>query len=84
MNKKRGKTTDWKDVIVKWMGLFPVLLVIAYTTKFLGIEPLALKLFCETIIVVPLLHYVVTPLMERTFSDWIHDDEDDDSTVTST
>lgn len=72
-NNRKGQPTAWKDIVVKWLGLFPVLLVISYTTKFLGIKPLALKLFCETVIVVPLLHYIVTPLMEQWFSDWIHD-----------
>lgn len=73
--KQERKPTDWKDAVVKWMGLFPVLLVIACTTKMLGVKPLPLKLFIESLIIVPLLHYIVTPFMERTFSGWIYDDE---------
>lgn len=65
--------TEWKAVVVKWIGLFPALLAIAYLTKFIGIKPLALKLFVETIIVVPLVHYVIAPKMKSLFHDWVYD-----------
>ena len=63
---------EWKLNVIKWLGLFPVILVVSYTTKFLGIKPLALKLFVETLIIVPLLSYVVTPKMDDWFSDWLY------------
>lgn len=60
-------------MLVKWMGLFPVLLLIAYTIKWLPIDPvLPLKLLIETAILVPLLNYVITPLMDDLFSDWLY------------
>ena len=71
-DNKEQSPPAWKEIIVKWLGLFPVILVVSYSAKWLGIKPLALKLFCETIIIVPLLHYVVTPLMKTLFSDWLY------------
>ena len=69
---KQKSPPGWKEIIVKWLGLFPVILVISYCTKWIGIQPLYLKLFVETVIIVPLLHYAVTPLMKTLFSDWLY------------
>ena len=76
---KKGKApVTWKLLIVKWLGLFPAILIIASITKALGVKPLALKLFVETIILVPLLAYVITPLMDSLFSEWLYDEKDTD------
>ena len=64
-------------MLVKWLGLFPVLLVLAYGLKMLNIEPLWFKLLLETAILVPLLNYVITPFMDSVFSDWLYKDVDD-------
>ncbi|OAV46028.1 hypothetical protein [Lewinella sp. 4G2] len=68
--------TKWKLLIVKWLGLFPTILVISYSTKWLGLKPLALKLAVETLILVPLLAYVVTPMMDSIFSEWLYAGKD--------
>ena len=62
----------WKLIIVTWLGLFPVLLVLSYGTKLLGVKPLILKLFIETIILVPLLNYVIQPFMDSLLSKWLY------------
>ncbi|CAH1002026.1 hypothetical protein LEM8419_02941 [Neolewinella maritima] len=59
-------------MLVKWLGLMPALLVIAYTLKWLKVEPLWFKLICETAILVPLLNYVITPLVDSLFSEWLY------------
>ena len=60
-------------MLVKWLGLFPALLAVAYTIEWLPIDPpLALKLLIETAILVPLLNYVITPKMDDLFSDWLY------------
>jgi len=69
---KTASPPKWKEIIVKWLGLFPVILVISYTTKWLGIEPLWVKLLVETIILVPLLTYAIVPIMKSLFSDWLY------------
>ena len=60
-------------MLVKWLGLFPVLLAVAYTIKLLPIDPaLPLKLLMETAVLVPLLNYVITPFMDDLFADWLY------------
>ena len=66
-------------MLVKWIGLFPVLLAVAYLIKFLPIDPaLPLKLLMETAVVVPLLNYVITPLVDDLFADWLYAGVDTD------
>lgn len=65
-------------MLVKWLGLFPVLLIIAYTLQWLKVEPLWFKLICETAILVPLLNYVITPMMDSLFSEWLYKGIDGD------
>lgn len=72
-NPKEGASPPtWKLMLVKWLGLFPVLLLVAYTLKWLEIEPLWWKLLLETAVLVPLLNYVITPLMDSLFSGWLY------------
>ena len=72
-NPKDGPSPPtWKLMLVKWLGLFPVLLVVAYALQWLKIEPLWWKLILETAILVPLLNYVITPLMDYLFSEWLY------------
>ena len=59
-------------MLVKWLGLFPPLLAIAYGLKWLGVEPLWWKLILETAILVPLLNYVIAPVMDGLFSEWLY------------
>ena len=65
-------------MLVKWLGLFPVLLVIAYALQWLKVEPLWFKLICETAILVPLLNYVISPLMDSLFSEWLYKGVDEE------
>ncbi len=72
-NPNEGSTPPtWKIMLVKWLGLFPILLILSYLLKWLKVEPLWLKLLCETAILVPLLNYVITPLMDSLFSRWLY------------
>lgn len=62
----------WKQAIVEWMGLIPVLLFLSYLIKWLGVETMWLKLIIEASILVPLLKFVIVPLMDGLFSDWLY------------
>ena len=63
----------WKLMVVKWAALFPVLLVLSYTIKWLPIDPpMWLKLMMETMITIPLLHYVITPWLDDVFENWLY------------
>ena len=60
-------------MLVKWLGLFPVLLAVTYAINFLPIDPsVPVKLLMSTAVVVPLLNYVITPLMDDLFADWLY------------
>ncbi len=59
-------------MLVKWLGLLPPLMIVAYVLKWLKVEPLWFKLICETIVLVPLLNYVITPLVDDIFSSWLY------------
>ena len=65
-------------MLVKWLGLFPILLILAYSLKWLKVEPLWFKLICETAVLVPLLNYVITPVMDSLFSDWLYEGIDEE------
>ena len=62
----------WKLMLVKWLGLFPPLLAVAYGLQALEVEPLWWKLVLETAVIVPLLNYVIAPLMDSLFSEWLY------------
>ena len=72
MADKTQSPPTWKEIFVKWLGIFPTILIISYTTKAIGIKPLYLKLLVESLVLVPLLTYVVTPVMMTLFSDWLY------------
>ena len=60
-------------MIVNWIGLLPVLFAIAYAIERVGPNlPVWAKLLIETSVLVPTIHYVITPTMERLFSGWLH------------
>lgn len=62
----------WKLMLVHWLGLFPVIIVVS---QLVGMLPASMflipKLAMETAIIVPLLHYVMDPLMNRLFESWL-------------
>ena len=71
--KEGASPPTWKLMLVKWIGLFPVLLAVAYLIQVLPIDPpLPLKLLMETAVVVPLLNYVITPLVDDLFASWLY------------
>ena len=91
---KEGESPPtWKLMLVKWLGLFPPLLGLAYGIDALsrallptklwfvtdsGTLLLWLKLLCETAILVPLLNYVITPFMDSAFHRFLYNGIDSD------
>jgi len=79
--KKGVSPPAWKLMIAKWCGLFPALVIVSYAVKWAPIDPpLLLKLFLQTLILVPLLTYVLTPLMDDLLSDWLYAGLSEDDT----
>ena len=73
--KEGASPPTWKLMLVKWLGLFPPLLAIAYAIKWLPVDPpLWGQLLIETAILVPLLNYVITPFVDDLFSGWLYAD----------
>ena len=72
--KQGASPPTWKLMIAKYCGLLPALLVVAYAIEWLPVDPvLWLKLILETLIVVPLMHYVITPAVDSLFHGWLYD-----------
>ncbi len=68
----------WKLMLAKYCGLLPALLIVSYAIQWSPIDPpLWLKLIMETLIVVPLMNYVITPLVDDLFEDWLYAGVDD-------
>ena len=72
MANKLVAPPTWKSIVVKWIGIFPSVLLLSYLLEYLEVKPTFFKLFLETIILVPLLTYAVTPLMKTLFSEWLY------------
>ena len=71
--KEGPSPPTWKLMIAKYCGLLPALLIVAYAIKWSPWEPvLWLKLIAETLVVVPLMHYVITPVVDDLFHDWLY------------
>ena len=65
-------------MLVKWLGLFPVLVAFAYFFTYLGLKPLWLMLFVETLFLIPLLNYAITPFMDSLFAKWLYEGIDEE------
>ena len=67
------KAPTWKLLLVKWLGLFPALLVVSYGLQWLLPDtPLWIRLLIDTAVLVPLLAYVITPRLDALFADWLY------------
>ena len=73
-NPSEGPTPPtWKLMIVRWVALLPAILAVAYGIKLAPIDPpLWGKIIMETLFIVPLMHYVITPVVDTVFSDWLY------------
>ena len=85
--KEGPSPPTWKLMLVKWVGLFPPLVGIAYALNALSTSLLPpslwfvnpdgslviwFKLLCTTALLVPLLNYVITPAMDSLFHGFLY------------
>ena len=72
-------------MVAKWLVLLPALMLVAYTIKWSNWEPvLWVKLIAETVVLIPLMHYVITPAIDRALSGWLYagvDEEQQDKSL---
>ena len=77
--KEGASPPTWKLMLLKWCGLFPVLLVLSYAIRWAPIDPpLWLQLVMTTACTVPLLNFVITPWLDDRFADWLYAGVDGD------
>ena len=66
------KNEQHKRAFVAWLAIYPLITVILYISQELLMTlPLALKTMIITLIVVPLMSYLVMPLFNRIFGKWL-------------
>ncbi len=67
-----GRAPVWKMALLTWLGLWPTV-----TAMMLGVRPrleglpVALQTLLLTAIIVPLMTWVVMPLLTRLFRGWL-------------
>lgn len=63
----------YKMAAVTWFALFPLITLLAYAMAAAGIDTsIAAHSFIATVILVPLMTYVVMPRMTRLFARWLY------------
>ncbi len=68
------KNTTHKRAFIAWLAIYPLITVILYLSQgVLGSLPLALKTMIITLIVVPLMSYIVMPWFNKLFGKWLEE-----------
>jgi antibiotic biosynthesis monooxygenase (ABM) superfamily enzyme len=63
----------WKQAVVIWLAFFPLSLLMTWlTTRFLPDLPLLPRVFGTTVVMTPIMTYVVLPRMTRALGWWLH------------
>lgn len=76
-NREPASPPTWKMMIAKWFVLLPALTLVAYTIKWSAWDPvLWVKLIAETLVLIPLMHYVITPIVDKALSGWLYEGVD--------
>jgi len=56
----------WKTAIVIWLGIYPTITTVFFLLQpFVAGFPLPLKTLCLTLIVVPIMVWVMLPLLQK-------------------
>jgi antibiotic biosynthesis monooxygenase (ABM) superfamily enzyme len=64
----------WKMVILVWVAIYPTITILymAFGDWFAQIKPLPLQTLVTTSIVVPLMVFVIMPLLEGMLTNWLN------------
>ena len=63
----------WKTTLMTWAGIYAIVVTVSYTMRSLGLHlPIPVGALILTGIVVPLMAYVVGPLMGRVLRRWLN------------
>jgi antibiotic biosynthesis monooxygenase (ABM) superfamily enzyme len=62
----------WKTAVVVWLAIYPVLtLVLWLAGPAIRDWPVALRTLALTVVIVPLMVYVLIPGLQRLFAPWL-------------
>ena len=62
----------WKQAVITWLAVYPALtLTLAVLNPMMETWPLALRTLLVTVFLVPIVTYVLLPLLNRAFRGWL-------------
>ena len=63
----------WKMAIVIWIAIYPTVTTIFFFfgKQLMAVNPLPLRTLCLTLVVVPLMVFVLIPLLQKLLGDWL-------------
>lgn len=62
----------YKQAIVSWLALYPVLTLLVFVLRpFVGELPLPVQTLIMTAILIPLMTWVLVPVMQRLLGSWL-------------
>jgi antibiotic biosynthesis monooxygenase (ABM) superfamily enzyme len=69
-----AKPKKWKIAVVVWLAIYPVitLLQIVFGNQLSKISWLPLRTLVVTAVVIPIMVYIMEPLMKRIFAHWLN------------
>jgi uncharacterized protein len=71
----RGSVPRYKIAVITWLAIYPALTVtIALLSPVLAPLPLFLRTLILTVVLVPIMVYVLVPTVQRLFAGWLSSD----------
>lgn len=68
------KPKKWKIAVMIWIAIYPTitLIFLFFGKNLLQIHPLPLRTFVLTLVVVPLMTFVLIPLLQKLLGNWLN------------
>jgi uncharacterized protein len=66
-------TPKWKTAFIIWLGIYPTMTILLFFIwPVIERFPLPLKTLCLTLVVLPIMVWIVLPLLHKTLHNWIN------------
>lgn len=68
-----GPPSRWKMAVVTWLAIYPTITVLLAIFEPLGLldEPIAIRTLLLTVVLVPLMAFVLAPTLVRVLGGWL-------------
>lgn len=68
------QTPRWKNAVIIWIAIYPLITsLMLIAGKWLNqINPMPLRTLCMTIILVPTMVFIIIPLLNKIFKNWLN------------